>query len=95
MTLDEAIKALGTTQDEVTAKLKESGIKGYRRMASSCPIAKYLNGCGFPFVTVGGYVNVYASNSSQDAEYTYHLPHAVRMWALDFDAGYYPEFYLE
>jgi hypothetical protein len=96
MTLDEAIKALGQTEESVTDKLREMGIKGYRQMASSCPIAKYLNACGFPYVTVCTYACTYATdNKEADNEERYYLPKHVRDWASDFDVGKYPEFYLE
>lgn len=94
MTLDEAIKALGNTPEEVSAKLQSMGIKGYRQVACVCPIAKYLNACGFPHVTVATYVNVYQTGKSEYADQTYHLPKGVRDWICQFDDGKLPEFCL-
>lgn len=98
MTLLEAIEALGTTPEQVSSKLRDMGIKGYRRMASSCPIAKYVKACGFPHVTVATYVKVYQDRGSDIgdvADQTHLLPQGVRDWIAGFDEGEYPEFYLE
>ncbi len=95
MTFLEAIQALGETPEQVTAKLSEMGIKGYRQMASSCPVAKYLNACGFPHVTVGSTANLYQDADKHYSDQCHHLPAGVKQWICDFDDGKYPEFYLE
>ena len=92
MTFEEAIAALGTTPEQVTDKLREMGIKGYRRMAGSCPIAKYLNACGFPMVTVCNSARRY--DHFWSASETILLPAAIKNWILDFDNDHYPEFEL-
>ena len=100
MTFEEAIAALGTTPEQVTDKLREMGIKGYRRMAGSCPIAKYLNACGFHLVTVCNSARRYdhfrsATQARQcHASETILLPPAIKNWILDFDNYHYPEFEL-
>lgn len=94
MTLEEAIKALGTTPESVTVKLREVGVKGYRRICHSCPIAKYLNACGFSEVTIGTTANTFR-NGSDASDESYILPDGVKVWVQNFDDGMYPEFYLE
>lgn len=95
MTFLEAVKSLGETPEEVTQALREKGIKGYRQIASSCPIARYLNACGFPSVTVCTSAKRYRDGSKEsDAEESVYLSAGVRQWVSDFDFGKYPEFYL-
>lgn len=97
MTFLEAIKSLGQTPEEVTLALREKGIKGYRQMASSCPIARYLNACGFPRVTVASSAKRYQNEfveKEHDAEESVSLPKGVQDWITRFDDGQYPEFYL-
>lgn len=95
MTLTEAMQALGTTPESVTAKLRENGIKGYRRLAHSCPIAKYLNKCGFADVTIGTTANIFNGPTSHTSDESYILPDGVKVWVQNFDDGMYPEFWLE
>jgi hypothetical protein len=93
MTFEEAIKGLGETPEQVTAKLRELGIKGYRQSATLCPIAKYLNTCGFPHVSVCSAAKWYkSSNVSASAEETIYLPHDVQRWIRQFDDGEHAEF---
>jgi len=95
MTLTEAMKALGTTTESVTAKLREKGIKGYRRLAHSCPLAKYLKQeCQVQDVTVGTTANIY-QGESQTPDESYMLPDGVKVWVQNFDDGMYPEFWLD
>lgn len=94
MTFEEAIAALGTTPEQVTDKLREMGIKGYRQMAGSCPIAKYLNACGFHLVTVCNSARRYDHSRQCHASETILLPPAIKNWILDFDNDHYPEFEL-
>ena len=93
MTLTEAMQALGETPESVTAKLRELGVKGYRRIAHSCPLAKYLHTCGFKDVTIGTTANVYKGGHESDESYI--LPDGVKVWVQNFDDGLYPEFWLE
>src|SRR5512135_1878764 len=90
----QAIDALGQTPESVTAKMREMGIKGYRRMAGSCPVARYLWACGFPRVTVSSSARRYR-DSRDDSEESVSLNVGVKQWICDFDDGKYPEFYLE
>lgn len=93
MTLNEAMQALGTTPESVTAKLREKGIKGYRRIAHSCPLANYLKQeCGVKDVTIGTTANIY-QGESQTSDESYILPDGVKVWVQSFDDGEYPEFY--
>ena len=102
MTFEEAIAALGTTPEQVTDKLREMGIKGYRSRAGSCPIAKYLNACGFHMVTVcnsarryeGKHIGVSVYHFQCHASETILLPPAIKNWIFDFDNDHYPEFEL-
>lgn len=95
MTFEQAVKSLGETPEEVLLALREKGVKGYRRMAGSCPVAKYLNACGFPNVTVCTSAKCYRDGSKEaDSEQSIYLPSGVQKWICDFDDGKYPEFYL-
>ena len=90
----QAIAALGDTPEKVTEALKAKGVRGYRQSASSCPIAKYLNACGFPVVTVCTSAKRYR-DKAEDSEESITLPNGVKNWIIAFDEGKYPEFYLE
>lgn len=90
-----AIRALGNTPEQVAAKLREMGIKGYRRYASRCPVANYLKACGFPVVTVATFANRYQSSADEVADEAVYLPVCVRDWIIEFDDGKHPEFYQE
>ncbi len=95
MTFLEAIKSLGETPEEVTLALQAQGIKGYRQMASSCPVARYLNACGFPHVTVSTSAKRYRDGSKEsESEESVYLCAGVQEWIRRFDDGEYPEFYL-
>ena len=94
MTFLEAIKSLGETPEEVTQALREKGIKGYRCMAGSCPVANYLKACGFSSVTVSCYASMYVNSDKENADERHYLPAGVRQWITNFDDGKYPEFYL-
>lgn len=91
---EQAVASLGTTPEEVSIALQSKGIKGYRRMASCCPVAKYLNACGFPSVTVANHAQKY-ENGVDMADETISLSQGVKDWIGNFDAGAYPQFYLE
>jgi hypothetical protein len=68
-------------------------IKGYRMRAGSCPIARYLNACGFPIVTVCTSAKRYQDGSKDsEAEESVYLPQGVHEWIMKFDNGHYPEF---
>ena len=96
MTLTQAMQALGDTPESVTAKLREKGIKGYRRIAHSCPLAKYLKQeCGVENVTIGTTANVFSGPTAHTSDESYMLPDGVKVWVQNFDDGMYPEFYLE
>lgn len=88
-----AVASLGETPESVTEALRAKGIKGYRRMASSCPIAKYLNACGFKIVTVAAHAHTYRNQEDHYAEEMISLPKGVTDWIIGFDDGKYPEFY--
>lgn len=93
MTLTEAMQALGTTPESVTAKLREKGIRGYRRIAHSCPLAKYLKQeCQREDATIGTSANLYKGGSLNPDE-SYILPDGVKVWVQEFDDGKHPEFY--
>lgn len=94
MTFLEAVDSLGVTSEEVLIALRAKGIKGYRQSASQCPIAKYLNACGFPKVTVCTSAKYYGERSQDWSEQSISLPPGVVKWTIDFDNGKYPEFYL-
>lgn len=91
----QAVASLGDTPESVTEALKAKGIRGYRRMASSCPIAKYLNACGFKIVTVATHAQNYKGQMDEHADETVSLPQGVKEWICNFDDGKYPEFYQE
>lgn len=94
MTLNDAIVALGTTSEEIANKLRQLGIKGYRRRARACPIATYLAACGYHDAYVGAGVSMYDSTNplSDYTEVYVSLPPVVQQWARDFDDGKFPEF---
>jgi hypothetical protein len=92
MTFEEAIISLGTEPEQVTAKLREKSIKGYRRMASNCPISNYLKSCGFSMVYVS---NIAGAQLDSGEEVQVLLPPGIRQWVRDFDDGCYSEFRLE
>lgn len=89
-----AVASLGETPESVTEALRAKGIQGYRRMAASCPIAKYLNACGFPLVTVASHAQKYAGQEDERADETVSLPKGVKDWIIEFDDGKHPEFYV-
>ena len=91
----QAIAALGKTPETITKRLRAKGIKGYRRVASACPIANYLKACGFPNVTVATSAGRYTTDRQHDSDESIALPEGVKKWITDFDDGKYPEFYLE
>lgn len=88
-----AVASLGETPESVTEALRAKGIKGYRRLASSCPIAKYLNACGFKIVTVATHAQNYKGQEDQSPDEAVSLSQGVRDWITGFDDGKYPEFY--
>jgi len=90
---EQAVASLGDTPESVTEALRAKGIKGYRRLASSCPIAKYLNACGFKIVTVATHAHNYRHPMDEYAEQAISLNKGVREWIIGFDDGKYPEFY--
>jgi hypothetical protein len=90
----QAVAALGETPESVTEALRAKGIKGYRRMAGSCPIANYLKACGFPKVSVATDAKRYMADS-EDSDESVSFPKGVRDWISSFDDGKYPEFYVE
>lgn len=90
-----AVASLGETPKQVSEALQARGIKGYRQIASRCPIAHYLNACGFPHVTVATYAHRYSTSKAENAEEMVSLPKVVKDWIYDFDNGKYPEFYQE
>ena len=92
---EKAVASLGKTPEEVSIALQGKGIKGYRRMASCCPVAKYLQSCGFPTVTVATHAHRYQHPKDENADEMISLPQGVREWITNFDDGKYPEFYLE
>ena len=91
----QAIDSLGTTPESVTEALRAKGIKGYRQMASSCPVARYLVACGFPSVTVATSAKRYRTGHTDNSEESVSLNRGVQQWIRNFDDGMYPEFYLE
>lgn len=90
-----AVASLGETPESVMEALRSKGIKGYRRLAASCPIAKYLNACGFKIVTVASHAHNYKGQKDEYADEMVSLPQGVRDWIIGFDDGKYPEFYSE
>lgn len=91
MTFIEAINTLGDSPESVSAKLQEMNIKGYKRQAGFCPIAKYLNACGFPDVTVSSLAMRYGKDRHV-ADEVVPLPLGVQAWIRNFDDDKYPEF---
>lgn len=94
MEFSEAVASLGTTPEEVTAVLRAKGIKGNSCVASSCPVAKYLESCGFASVTVCKEACRYTSRSENEPVERLLLPEGVQQWIRKFDDGQYPEFKL-
>lgn len=93
MTFQEAIQALGTMPEQVTNKLREMGIKGYRSSAGRCPVANYLKACGFPEVTVACHAKRYPNEDVRErAAEVVALPDGVKQWIRDFDDGKLSEF---
>ena len=92
MTFLEAVNSLGKTPKNVTQVLREKGIKGYRNCKLACPIARYLNACGFSYVTVAGSANHYRDDSEAELVQSFCLPMGVQAWIADFDMGRCPEF---
>lgn len=90
-TLTNAIAALGTSVEQVTQVLRDRGIKGYKRMASTCPIAQYLNYCGFKDVTVAG-TTIKRYEGGPESVEVVGIPKAVVDWVCQFDDGLLPEF---
>lgn len=94
MNFQEAVQSLGTTPEQVEAKLRASHIRGSRRSAGYCPIARYLKSCGFTDVTVSDKVRLYNSTSGKaPAIEVVSLPEGVKQWIMDFDAGKHNEFW--
>ena len=94
MTFIEAINALGSSPESIATKLREMGIKGYKCSAGNCPVAKYLNACGFPEVTVSYRVSRYPNHATHTPEETVYLQEGVQEWIRRFDDGQFPEFSL-
>lgn len=92
MTLEEAVKALGETEESISEKLRSMGIRGVLRSASFCPLAKYFNKCGFEDVTVSATVTAYYSKHADEPVVCMWLPTHISQWEQHFDAGHYPEF---
>ena len=91
-----AIAAFGATPETIMATLSGKGIRGNRHSCTTCPVARYLNACGFPVVSAGLYVRHYPSHAERDAAIppteTVLLSKVLRTWMNDFDEGAYPEF---
>jgi hypothetical protein len=93
MTFLEAVQSLGQTQESIMQVLREKGIKGTSCRPGSCPIARYLNSCGFPSVSVGhtsAYYYHYDGNTRVGE--LVDFPPEVGKWIFIFDHGGYSEF---
>jgi len=80
----EALRALGSTDDEVATTLREKGIKGWRGYTDACPLAQFLRAEGFALVNV--------TDTSFDVD-DYHaaLPEGARSFVASFDGSLYPD----
>lgn len=88
MTIQSFLASLGSTKEEVAARLVEMGIKGRRNLADSCPVANAAND-HLPPRHWGYYVHI--QENSQVKLNSLVAPDPVRDFVLAFDAGEFPE----
>lgn len=88
--IEARLAELGSTSDEIAAKLRMEGIKGKPEEPDSCVIAKWLN------VNDDGY-SVYSSIFPSVHHYVWteegqvhHLPPVIGEFIASFDRGDYP-----
>lgn len=91
LSLLEALKRLGDSEDAVARALFAAGYHGVREDACACPVARYLIGCGFegPCVdqtTIAVEGEEGAPNFLEESE----IPIAIRDFIHSFDKGHYP-----
>jgi hypothetical protein len=84
MNVQQALAALGGTSRQIAFTLLHKGIRGERESMTCCPIANYLQHCGFSNVAVGLTDVDVMSN-------TEYLPMPVRDFIFDFDRFGYPD----
>lgn len=78
--------SMGTTREEIAKTIRKKGIsidRGRRGNPWCCPIALYLKGKGFSFVTVGFFV----ACTHEGTEERVRLPRAVHEFIKAFDSG--------
>ena len=88
MNIKEALTALGSEQESIANYLRVNNIKGYRCKSHMCPIATYLDRCGFKDVQIGGQVAWHGGGYARQWE---PLSMALIQFIKSFDAGQYPE----
>lgn len=82
----EALRALGSTPQQVAASLRREGVKGSPLLPGACPLANYLRSEGFKYPRVGDRIHV--GFGAREKEYA--LPPACRDFTWHFDSGHYP-----
>jgi hypothetical protein len=64
MDIEQDLKALGNTVDQIADTLQGLGIKGHKEQSTSCPIYRYLQSKGHDVSSVGFYYACIVSQSS-------------------------------
>lgn len=82
------LESLGDTPEKVAQSLKDRGIRGVRYSLHRCPIARLLQGNGYPRAWVG---TRGAHCESGNGDWSFNLPPPVATVRRIFDAGLLPE----
>lgn len=93
--LNKALVALGTTPEEVAAKLSDLGLRGFRGSSVDCPVARYVrasvDGAMTCDVQADSDDEVYVRASRKDGLVDTFAPAAAYGFVLKFDLGDYPD----
>jgi hypothetical protein len=85
MDIEQDLKALGDTTDQIADTLQGLGIKGHREQSYGCPIYRYLQSKGHAIGSVGyHYISIVAQSS-------FYMPSLITDFIRSFDHGKYPD----